>query len=69
MIWILYIYFAIAITIAITLLTHLSIRDGFSFWLVIDGILFGLIWPMLVLGVFYWLVIILLYKTIELLYR
>lgn len=60
--WIIYAYFAIALAIGLTFSIYLSIRDGVGFDSTVIGLLFGLIWPMLIVGCIYWVIIIIGYK-------
>ena len=59
---IIYIYLAIALAIGLSFSIYLSIRDGVSFDSTVVGLLFGLIWPILIVGCIYLVIIIVGYK-------
>ena len=59
---IIYIYLAIALAIGLSFSIYLSIRDGVSFKSTVVGLLFGLIWPILIVGCIYLVIIIVGYK-------
>ena len=53
--WIIYTYLAIALAIGLTFSIYLSIRDGVGFDSTVVGLLFGIIWPMLIVGCICWI--------------
>ena len=57
-----YIYLAVALAIGLSFSIYISIRDGVSFKSTVVGLLFGLIWPILIVGCIYLVIIIVGYK-------
>ena len=57
-----YIYLAVALAIGLSFSIYLSIRDGVSFDRTVVGLLFGLIWPIFIVGCIYLVIIIVGYQ-------
>lgn len=53
---------AVALAIGLSFSIYLSIRDGVSFDSTVVGLLFGLIWPILIVGCIYLVIIIVGYQ-------
>lgn len=62
-----YIYLAVALAIGLSFSIYLSIRDGVSFDSIVVGLLFGLIWPIFIVGCIYWVIIIVGYQIRDIL--